>query len=81
MPLKAGNIKFMIVFLIIIVSIVIWAGTLSGKLVLGSATLAIGALLLSWIMGVGLLLKIAKIFLIIIVITIVMGVFISIMKS
>lgn len=72
---------FLIVVLFIVASIIVWSETMSGKIVLGCTILAIGAVLLSWIMGIALLLKIAKLCLIIIVITIVLGIFISIMKS
>ena len=72
---------FLIIVLFIVASIIVWSESVSGKIVLGCSVLAIGALLLSWIMGVAFLLKVAKLCLIIIVITIVLGIFITIMKS
>lgn len=72
---------FLVIMLFIVATIIVWSETASGKIVLGCTVLAIGALLLSWIMGIAFLLKIAKLCLIIIVITIVVGVFISIIKS
>ena len=72
---------FLIIVLFIVASVIVWSESVSGKIVLGCAVVAIGALLLSWIMGIAFLLKIAKLCLIIIVITIVLGIFTSIMKS
>lgn len=72
---------FLIIVLFIIASIIVWSESISGKIVLGCTILAIGALLLSWIMGIAFLLKIAKLCLIIIVVTIVLGIFISIIKA
>ncbi len=72
---------FLIIVLFIVASIIVWSESVSGKIVLGCSVLAIGALLLSWIMGVAFLLNVAKLCLIIIVLTIVLGIFISIMKS
>ena len=72
---------FLIIVLFIVASVIVWSESVSGKIVLGCAILAIGALLLSWIMGIAFLLKIAKLCLIIIVITIVLGIFISIINA
>lgn len=72
---------FLIIVLFIVASIIVWSESVSGKIVLGCSVLAIGALLLSWIMGIAFLLKVAKLCLIIIVLTIVIGIFISIIKS
>ena len=72
---------FLVITLFIVAAIIVWSETISGKIVLGCTVLAIGTLLLSWIMGIAFLLKIAKLCLIIIIITIVLGIFTSIMKS
>ena len=72
---------FLIIVLFVVAAIIVWSESISGKIVLGCAVLAIGALLLSWIMGIAFLLKVAKLCLIIIVLTIVFGIFISIMRS
>ena len=72
---------FLVIVLFIVAAIIVWSETASGKIVLGCAVLAIGALLLSWIMEIAFLLKIAKLCLITIVLTIVVGAFISIMRS
>lgn len=72
---------FLIIVLIIVASIIVWSESVSGKIVLGCSVLAIGSLLLSWIMGIAFLLKVAKLCLIIIVLTIVLGIFIGIMKA
>lgn len=72
---------FLIIILFIVASIIVWSESVSGKIVLGCSVLAIGALLLSWIMGMAFLLKVAKLCLIIIVLTIVLGIFIGIMKA
>ncbi len=72
---------FWVILLVIAGLIILWAKCATGKIVLGCAILAIGALLLSWIMGIAFLLKIAKLCLIIIVVTIVFGIFMSIMKA
>ena len=72
---------FWIIILFIIAAIIVWAETASGKIVLGCAVLAIGALLLAWILGVDLLFKFAKLCLVVIVTTIVLVIFICIMKS
>ena len=72
---------FLVIMLFIVATIIVWSETASGKIVLGCAVLGIGALLLSWIMEIAFLLKIAKLCLIIIVLTIIIGVLISIMRS
>lgn len=72
---------FLVIVLFIVAAIIVWSETASGKIILGCAVLAIGLLLLSWIMGIAFLLKVAKLCLIIIVLTMVFGVFISIMRS
>lgn len=72
---------FLIIVLFVVAAIIVWSESISGKIVLGCAVIAIGALLLSWIMGIAFLLKVAKLCLIIIVLTIVFGIFISIMRS
>lgn len=70
----------LIIVLFIVAATIVWSETAIGKIVLGCAVLAIGALLLSWVMGTAFLLKVAKLCLIIIILVIVLGIFISIIK-
>lgn len=72
---------FLVTVLLIIAAIIVWAESGTGKIVLGCATIAIGALLLYWILDIAILFKIAKICAIIIVVTIALGIFSSIMRS
>jgi len=71
----------LLIILLFVASIMVWATTVSGKIVLGCVVLSIGLLVLSWLLDMVVLVKVAKILLIVMVITIVLGIFISIIRA
>lgn len=70
----------MIWAIIIIALIAVCLDSISGKIVFCSAVIAIGLLLLSWIMGIELFVELAKICAVIIVITFVVTTVVAIIK-
>jgi len=70
----------MIWAIIIVAVIAVCLDSIPGKIVFCSAVIAIGLLLLSWIMGIGFLVELAKICAVIIVITIVITTVVAIIK-
>lgn len=71
---------FWIVVIIIVALIAASLDSVFGKIVIGSAVVAIGLLLLAWITGVGFLLTLARVCAAIIVITIVIAILLAIIN-
>ena len=69
---------FLIIVLCIVASVIVWMETISGKVVIGFAVMAIGLLLLTWITGISFLLILARVCAAIIVITIIVAILLSI---
>ena len=69
---------FWIVVIIIVALIAASLISISGKIVIGSAVVSIGFLLLSWITGIAFLITLAKVCAVIIVITIVGAILLAI---
>ena len=76
--LQGDFIMFLIIVLFIIASIIVWLETISGKIAIGFAVVAIGFLLLNWITGISFLLILVKVSAAIIVITIIVVIVLSI---
>ena len=71
---------FWIVVIIIVALIAASLDSVFGKIVIGSAVVAIGLLLLAWITGVSFLLTLARVCAAIIVITIVLAILLAIIN-
>lgn len=72
---------FLVVVLIIIAVLAVWSESPTGKLVLGCAVLALGAVILSWILDIAFLITLAKWLVVIIIVTILAIIFLAIIHS